>query len=132
MKNLKKKLICNIYEFMGIEEVQYGSRELFFRNIIKEIYVPGKIVDVQHHAGEAVGAVPLRVGLPLRVPLLQGFRALLGKGVKLFAQLGKHGVVMVQLQVQPAQLVQVPGQAGLKPGFFRFGHGVHLVHLHSC
>lgn len=39
MKNLKKKLICNIYEFMGIEEVQYGSRELFFRNIIKEILV---------------------------------------------------------------------------------------------
>lgn len=39
MKNIKKKLINNIFKFMEIEEVQYGSRDITFGDIIKEILV---------------------------------------------------------------------------------------------
>ena len=86
------------------------------------VQVPGEVVDVQHHAGEVVGSVPLRVGLPLQVPLFQGSGALLSEAVELAAQLGKHGVVAVQLHVQPAQLVQMPGQAGLEQPLFFLRH----------
>ena len=89
------------------------------------VQVAGKVVDVQHHAGEIIGFVPLRIGLTFQITLFQGGGALLGEAVQVIAQLGEHGVISIQLHVQPAQLVQMPGQTFLKLLFLFFCHSAY-------
>ena len=74
----------------------------------------GKVVNVQHHPRQAAGFVPSGIGLPFQVPLFQGGGTAGGKLAQAAAQFGKHGIIVIQFHVQPAQLVQVPRQAGLK------------------
>ena len=96
------------------------------------VQIAGEVVDVEHHAQQIAVFVPLRLGFPGGIPFLEGGRAHLGETVHLVAQLGKHGPVVIQFHVQPAQLVVVAGEAGSKEGVFLFGHSVSILSIMIC
>ena len=70
-------------------------------------HISCKIVNVKHHAQQVVLLIPVPVRLALRVKCPQRPVPLRIKFMQAFAQLRKHGIVVVQLHIQPAQLVVV-------------------------
>ena len=59
------------------------------------LHIPGKIIDVEHHAQHIILLIPVRTCLPVLVDFLQIIVTLLIETVKIVAQLCKHGAVAV-------------------------------------
>ena len=86
--------------------------------------VPGEVVDVHLHAEHVAAAIPLSGGLSLGVEGAQPLGARVVVGPHLVEQLGEHVAVVIELHVEPAELVVVPGQALLEDGV-----GPHALRL---
>ena len=97
-----------------------------FLNIIQlrlyALHISCKIINIKHHAEHIVLFIPIRLFFPFFVQSFQIFAAFLIKSFHLIAQFCKHGTVVVQFHIQPAQLIKMP----FKPFLINFLYSVRL------
>ncbi len=103
---------------MNVVDVTAFDIGQFFLHALQ---IPRKIVNVEHHAEHIVALVPVGPLLPLPILLFQITGPLLVEIVKSVAQFRKHGTIIVELHIQPSQLIQMSVKTSavirLRPGY---------------